>query len=260
MASDVSESQKRRAKLRDERRAGNEDSRADDSSSDDDRESGGRRVPQAVRDAARAAAAAAAVGAAVGAVRALASRRDNASGRPEEDDASEPAPSAVAHEADDADGPDDPAAATTTEPDDATDGEAEARGPVDVTEEDETEEEPDGGDRAGARSAAPWSPENDRPQQQVEGVPVTDVDDAVGQARRYLHALHGVEAESVSSLERTADGWLVRLEVLELSRVPNTMDVLASYELDLDANKGLRSYRRVRRYYRAQADDGGDCE
>ena len=259
MASDVSESQKRRAKLRDERRAGNEDSRADDSSSDDDRESGGRRVPEAVRDAARAAAAAAAVGAAVGAVRALASRRDNASGRPEEDDASEPAPSAVAHEADDADGSDDPAA-TTTEPDDATDGEAEARGPVDVTEEDETEEEPDGGDRAGARSAAPWSPENDRPQQQVEGVPVTDVDDAVGQARRYLHALHGVEAESVSSLERTADGWLVRLEVLELSRVPNTMDVLASYELDLDANKGLRSYRRVRRYYRAQADDGGDCE
>jgi hypothetical protein len=43
------------------------------------------------------------------------------------------------------------------------------------------------------------------------------------------------------------------LEVVEVSRIPETTDVLASYELELDENLGLRSYRQVRRYSRSQA-------
>lgn len=69
-----------------------------------------------------------------------------------------------------------------------------------------------------------------------------------------LAELTGMEAESVSSFERTEDGWTLNVEVLELARVPDTMSLLASYEVELDANGELSGYRRVRRYERGRSD------
>ena len=68
-------------------------------------------------------------------------------------------------------------------------------------------------------------------------------------ARDQLQELLGKAVESASALERTQNGWVATLEVVELSRIPETTDVLASYELELDEKLGLRSYRQVRRYY-----------
>jgi hypothetical protein len=62
--------------------------------------------------------------------------------------------------------------------------------------------------------------------------------------------------ESVSAFERTHEGWLVTLEVVEVSRIPESTDVLASYEVELDDDRNLRRYARVRRYIRSQADRG----
>jgi hypothetical protein len=77
-------------------------------------------------------------------------------------------------------------------------------------------------------------------------------------ARRQLSEITGMEAESVSSLRRGDDGtWQVIVEVLELSRVPSTDDVIGSYEADMDEDGELIGYRRVRRYPRSQADQGG---
>jgi hypothetical protein len=77
-------------------------------------------------------------------------------------------------------------------------------------------------------------------------------------ARRQLSEITGMEAESVSSLRRDDDGtWKVIVEVLELSRVPSTDDVIGSYEAELDESGELIGYRRVRRYPRSQADGGG---
>jgi ADP-ribose pyrophosphatase YjhB (NUDIX family) len=76
------------------------------------------------------------------------------------------------------------------------------------------------------------------------------------QARRELSEITGLEAESVTSLERAEDGsWLVTVELLELSRVPDTDDVIGSYEVELDENGELLGYRRLRRYARSQAGD-----
>lgn len=79
--------------------------------------------------------------------------------------------------------------------------------------------------------------------------------DVLRGARGQLAELTGMEAESVSSFERTEDdGWMLRIEVLELARVPDTMSLLASYEVTLDAYGALTGYRRVRRYERGRAD------
>ncbi|MER0449236.1 gas vesicle protein [Streptomyces sp. NPDC006711] len=73
-------------------------------------------------------------------------------------------------------------------------------------------------------------------------------------ARAQLAELIGMPAESVSSFERTDDGWLLKIEVLELSRVPDTMSLLASYEVELDSHGDLTGYQRLRRYERGRAD------
>jgi len=73
-------------------------------------------------------------------------------------------------------------------------------------------------------------------------------------AREQLAELTGMEAESVSSFEKTEDGWVLKVEVLELERVPDTMSLLATYEVQLDGDGDLTGYRRVNRYARGQAD------
>lgn len=103
-------------------------------------------------------------------------------------------------------------------------------------------------------------PRENRSEFQDERPPGASPDEArnvVRQARGQLEALLGREPESVSAMERTHDGWLVTVEVLEVSRIPESTDVLASYEIELDENTDLRRYARVRRYHRAQADQGG---
>ncbi|MGW0533193.1 gas vesicle protein GvpO [Streptomyces sp. NPDC003032] len=73
-------------------------------------------------------------------------------------------------------------------------------------------------------------------------------------AQDQLAELTGMTAESVSSFERTDDGWQLEIEVLELARVPDTMSLLASYEVRLDPQGELTGYRRVRRYERGRSD------
>jgi len=74
------------------------------------------------------------------------------------------------------------------------------------------------------------------------------------QARAQLAELTGMSAESVSSFEQTQDGWSLEIEVLELARVPDTMSLMATYQVDLDPEGQLTGYRRVRRYERGRAD------
>ncbi|MFF8034489.1 MULTISPECIES: gas vesicle protein [unclassified Streptomyces] len=74
------------------------------------------------------------------------------------------------------------------------------------------------------------------------------------QARGQLAELTGMEAESVSSFEQTEEGWALEVEVLELERVPDTMSLMASYQVQLDPDGQLTGYRRVRRYERGRAD------
>jgi hypothetical protein len=74
-------------------------------------------------------------------------------------------------------------------------------------------------------------------------------------AREQLTEMTGMEAESVSSLRRDDDGWTAVVEVLELSRVPSTDDVIGSYEVELDGDGDLLGYRRIRRYPRSKADE-----
>jgi hypothetical protein len=77
-------------------------------------------------------------------------------------------------------------------------------------------------------------------------------------AKQQVSELTGLRAETVSSLDRDGDdGWRVTVEALELRRVPDTMDVIGTYEVTLSDDGELKGFRRRRRYHRAAAEDGG---
>jgi hypothetical protein len=73
-----------------------------------------------------------------------------------------------------------------------------------------------------------------------------------------LLELIGKRAEGITAVEPFDDGWRVAVEVLEDQRVPSSADLLALYEVELDPEGNLVSYRRTRRYARGRGDDGGD--
>lgn len=71
-------------------------------------------------------------------------------------------------------------------------------------------------------------------------------------AAEVLSLLTGRTPESVTGIERRDDGWRVRLEVVETHRVPETNDLMALYDVDLDGSGEFTGHRRVRRYSRGQ--------
>jgi hypothetical protein len=73
-------------------------------------------------------------------------------------------------------------------------------------------------------------------------------------AAAQLAELLGTAPDSVSAVRPTPDGWTADVEVVELERVPDTMTVMATYQVILDPQGRLMGYERVRRYARGQLD------
>jgi hypothetical protein len=67
-------------------------------------------------------------------------------------------------------------------------------------------------------------------------------------------AMLGRPLEGISSAHRVDGGWKLEIEVLEMDRIPPSTSLVATYELEIDEDGNLSGYRRLRRYYRNQAD------
>lgn len=74
----------------------------------------------------------------------------------------------------------------------------------------------------------------------------------VKKAKEQLAELTGQTIDSVSGLEKEENGWKVIIESIDLKRIPDSSDVLASYVVHLDHYGNLVKYHRIRRYPRNQ--------
>ena len=82
------------------------------------------------------------------------------------------------------------------------------------------------------------------------------VGEAIRAAREVVEELAGRHPEGVSGVARAEDGgWTVSVDVVELSRVPPSTDLLATYEVTLDGHGDLIDMTRARRYVRGQSDE-----
>lgn len=75
---------------------------------------------------------------------------------------------------------------------------------------------------------------------------------AVKKAVEQFSDLTGRAPESVVGTRWDEDHWALRLEVVESRRIPDTADLLAEYDVELDAQGELLSYSRRDRYVRGR--------
>jgi hypothetical protein len=73
-------------------------------------------------------------------------------------------------------------------------------------------------------------------------------------AMRTVEELTGYDPEAVTALEWDGELWQVTVDALELSRIPNTTDVIGQYVVRLDEDGTLRGYHRECRFQRSQSE------
>ncbi|MEI8165182.1 MAG: gas vesicle protein [Chloroflexales bacterium] len=78
------------------------------------------------------------------------------------------------------------------------------------------------------------------------------IPEIAARAKEQLSLLTGLKASTVSSLSHDEEGWHIVADLIELKRIPESSDVLATYEARLDDKGNLLSYQRTRRYTRGQ--------
>lgn len=74
---------------------------------------------------------------------------------------------------------------------------------------------------------------------------------------RYIADLTAKDAEGVTLVEPVEDGWVIGVEVVEDRRIPSSSDMLSIYEVQVDDEGNLLSYRRTRSYRRGTGAFGG---
>lgn len=70
-----------------------------------------------------------------------------------------------------------------------------------------------------------------------------------------LSAVLGLGAERVTGLTRGDDGWQALVDVVEVSRIPPSTDVLATYAVTADRAGNVAEFERVRRFRRCDGED-----
>lgn len=90
-----------------------------------------------------------------------------------------------------------------------------------------------------------------------EELPPIPAHDVAELALRAITQLTGKDPLGATSVMPADEGWTVEVEVVEDRRIPSSTDMLALYEVVLDMDGELLSYRRTRRYTRGVSDDAG---
>ncbi|WP_084772761.1 gas vesicle protein [Nonomuraea candida] len=106
--------------------------------------------------------------------------------------------------------------------------------------------------------AAERSPDRsaDRPPERPAAGRELNAATAGGAGQRHIADLTTKPIEGITSVQPEENGWTVNVEVLEDRRIPSSGDILALYQVQLDKEGGLQSYRRIRRYKRSNAEYG----
>jgi hypothetical protein len=98
------------------------------------------------------------------------------------------------------------------------------------------------------------SEDKDGRSQDGKGSPSLSAKEMTQAAVEALRDLTDLDPEAAVGLQWDGESWLVTLDVLELRRVPDTTDLMATYVVQLDDDGRLLGYERTRRFQRSQAE------
>lgn len=64
-------------------------------------------------------------------------------------------------------------------------------------------------------------------------------------ARKELSTLTGLEPSSVVGVNKDGEEWIVTLEMIEKKSIPDSMDILGTYEVRLNNERELLNFIRI---------------
>ena len=76
--------------------------------------------------------------------------------------------------------------------------------------------------------------------------------DLVKKTREHLAELTGLKVGSTVSVRKGESGWCVQVEVVEKNSIPDSQDILATYELSVDDEGNVQNFTRVGMRRRAE--------
>jgi hypothetical protein len=74
----------------------------------------------------------------------------------------------------------------------------------------------------------------------------------VEDTKRQMTAITGLPPDTISRFDRSDEGWMLNIDMLEHRSVPRTQDLLASFEVALDDAGQVMRWRRTGRFVRGQ--------
>jgi hypothetical protein len=86
----------------------------------------------------------------------------------------------------------------------------------------------------------------ERTMHQLKEVGTIQLREVVDRATEQLQSLLGLKASSVIAASRREDGWHVTIELIERKAIPDTQDLLGTYDILLDDEGDMMSYERTR--------------
>lgn len=66
----------------------------------------------------------------------------------------------------------------------------------------------------------------------------------------------GMAVERLAGLSWNDNRWRAEVDVVEVSRVPASTDVLATYEVTADVDGSVDAFERIRRFRRSESSNG----
>ena len=82
-----------------------------------------------------------------------------------------------------------------------------------------------------------------------------NTDRIIKKAQDDFARLSKIPVDGVTGLSKTEEGWVVSLEALERSAIPDTMDVLGLYEVRLDSEGNLLGFERKKLRKRGETEE-----
>ena len=76
--------------------------------------------------------------------------------------------------------------------------------------------------------------------------------------KEQLVELTHLKPDTISGVSKDEQGWHITVEMIEMKRIPDGSDMLATYETLADDEGSLVNFHRIRRYLRQQIMDKGE--
>jgi len=70
--------------------------------------------------------------------------------------------------------------------------------------------------------------------------------EAVDKAKEQLHSVLGLDISSVIAASKNEDGWQTIIELVERKAIPDTQDLIGTYEVHLNNDGDITGYERKR--------------